>query len=262
MVDIDVANDFNDSVWLLLEAPEKRVTQGDLFYFEDAEPTRRYGIVVTADCDLENRKHSRLVSLVPLLDLESILSSCLYIDYLEKNRSQIGKFLGDILKISWQSAGPSFDAGVEAVMRESYDVEDYIKEAADVYLNKADSVSKSAFIKIIESLGHQPKNAYSKFEQQVRSRGDIMLLDRPALVFDDVKIVWLRQIWQVSLGSLALRNSRYKAGSGHGQHVARLASPFKYRLTQQFGQVFSDIGGPDICCEWLGPKMKEQHNER
>lgn len=250
-----------ESVWITLESPANRVSQGDLFYFEDEDSSKRYGIVVTADCDLTKRKHSKLVSFVPLLSLEEALTDCLYIDHLEKIRTQIGIMLHEKLQADVVPTDPAFSATIDAIIRDREEVPHEILAAADVYLHRSESISTQEFTNILALLKNSPKKAFVRFEQQINSRGDIILLTRPPLVAHDVRIAWLRRVWQVSIGTLALRTSEFVPNSNQGQHVARLASPFKYRLTQQFAQVFSDIGTPDVSREWIGASLKEKCND-
>ena len=57
------------------------------------------------------------------------------------------------------------------------------------------------------------------------------------------EIAWLRHIWQVPLSDIAIKTSEVSSRSG--ERIARLDSPYRYRLTQLMAQVFSDIGLPD-----------------
>lgn len=249
-----------ESIWITLESPADVVSQGDLFYFEEQEANRRYGIVVTADCDLTNRKHSKLVSLVPLVELEEILTGCLYVDHLEMIRSQLETMLHKQLGADVATTDPAFAASISAILQEHGSIPSEVFEAASVYLHRSDRVSTQHFKKILCLLGNSINKAYDRFAQQIKSRGDIIVLSRPPLAPHDVRIAWLRQVWQVNLGALVLRTSAYLPNNQQGQHVARLASPFRYRLTQQFAQVFSDIGTPDVAYDWIATGLEEKCN--
>ncbi|GKS62680.1 hypothetical protein YTPLAS21_21380 [Candidatus Nitrosocosmicus sp.] len=245
-------------VWEILDEPAERVSQGDLFYFEDEISERRYGIVVTADCDLTNKKHSRLISLVPLLCLEDLLINCLYIDHLEKIRNQIADLLHDTLHLEVPVNDPAFEATLAATLKGNVKIPEEILTTAEVFLQRTDSITSKNFQALLRRLPNSLKNTYSRFEQQIKSRGDIIVLTCPPYTVHDVRLVWLRRVWQVKLGDLALRTSFYMPNRNLGQHVARLASPFRYRLTQQLAQVFSDIGTPDLNNEWIDKAFKEK----
>jgi hypothetical protein len=75
----------SEGVWILYESVNSGdvLRQGDLIKFARQDKPPSYGIVVTADCDLDNRKHSRLVTLVPLLSAEQIVCQCLAFDAFE-----------------------------------------------------------------------------------------------------------------------------------------------------------------------------------
>ncbi|CAK6697288.1 hypothetical protein [Synechococcus sp. CBW1107] len=247
----------SDLVWETLREPAQKVSQGDLFYFEDEQPHCRYGIVVTADCDLANRKHSRLVSLVPLLELDDLLVNCLYIDHLEKLSETIALLLRKELASDVSINDPAFKATVEAALNEASEIPAEIAVAAEIFLERSDQIDNHTFQALLDRMNIPKSNVYKRFEQQIKSRGDIVPLARPPYSPHDARIAWLRRVFQVPIGKLMLRTSQYVPGSTQGQHVARLASPFRYRLTQQFSQVFSDIGTPNVSTEWIGTNLME-----
>jgi hypothetical protein len=97
---------------------------------------------------------------------------------------------------------------------------------------------------VIESVDVSWPKTLTKFEQQIGSRGDLLRLVKPPLTSDIVCIAWLRAMWQEQVSEIALRTS--EVGSRKGVRVAQLNSPYRYRLTQMLGQVFADIGLPDL----------------
>lgn len=256
----DPDKDSGTIVWTTFDSPANSVSQGDLFYFEEEDSSRSYGIVVTADCDLANNKHSRLVSFVPLLALEDVLISCIYIDYIERKGDDIARMLHKELKSDVPVNDPAFSATICAILKQDQEIPTELREAAKIYLHQSDRISTNDFTALLKRLNISVNKAFEKFDQQINSRGDIIVLTRPPYVTHDVRIAWLRRVWQTNLGDLALRNSSYVSNKNRGQHVAQLASPFKYRLTQQFAQVFSDIGTPDICRKWIGETLKEKYH--
>jgi hypothetical protein len=90
--------------------------------------------------------------------------------------------------------------------------------------------------------GSQPKGA-SSFETQLIKKGDVVVLPSAAELGVPGEIAWVRHIWQESIGQIAMKTSDVK--HCRGERVARLDSPYRYRLTQVMAQVFSDIGLPD-----------------
>lgn len=55
--------------------------QGDLIKIHDGDdPLRKAAIVVTADCDLINKKHARLITLVPAVSVKDILENYLLVE--------------------------------------------------------------------------------------------------------------------------------------------------------------------------------------
>ena len=82
--------------WILDKtvAPDAHLRQGDLVHFSEAkDPLRKAGIVVTADCDLEQKKHARLITLVPLIPPIVALEHYLIPEDCDRKRDAIELFL-------------------------------------------------------------------------------------------------------------------------------------------------------------------------
>src|SRR5262249_52739088 len=72
--------------------------------------------------------------------------------------------------------------------------------------------------------------------------GDILFVPTPTSVGFNYGAAWLRAIREVRLEDVAVKLSELRPGGA--MRVARLGPIFRYKLTQQLGQVFSDIGLP------------------
>lgn len=234
--------DENES-WLLENSvgPDPHLTQGDLVLFPDsADPLRRAGIVVTADCDLEQRKHAQLATLVPVVSVQTTMENYLFLDACEMQRKQIHAFF-------CRSRGFAVDedsAVVDAEMRSfltSPQEDQVLKLAVEFLLRTRESMSVGEYSALMKAVGSNPKGA-SSFEQQLLKKGDIVIVPSPKALGVDAEIVWVRHIWQEPVGQIALRTS--DVAHCRGEKLARLASPYRYRLTQVMAQVFSDIGLP------------------
>lgn len=222
--------------------PDPHLTQGDLILFHDSDdPLKRAGIVVTADCDLKNRKHAQLATLVPIVSVQATMECYLLIEACESQRKNILEFACRKQHIDL-SEDPFV---VDAQMRElSATLQDGTPEklAIDFILRRQESMSVKQYAVLMTAAGSQPKGA-SSFEQQLLKKGDIVVLPSAAALGVTGEIAWVRHIWQESIGQIALKTSDVK--HCRGERVARLDSPYRYRLTQVMAQVFSDIGLPD-----------------
>jgi len=77
--------------WILDKTivPGAKLTQGDLIKFEGEEdPLKRAGIVVTADCDLERKRHARLVTLIPVVTVDVIMEYYLLLEDCENKKER------------------------------------------------------------------------------------------------------------------------------------------------------------------------------
>lgn len=244
-----VGGDVRDDIlgWLLDDAvgPNAKLRQGDLIVFEGAESNlRKAGIIVTADCDLEQRKHARLVTLVPIVDARTILEQYLLYEDCERKRDQIELYLFKAYSIDVrQDRATKLTILRAAYATSDLNGDDSIKVAADFVFGTSDSIAVDGYVKLMRDIGGGPK-ARSALRDQIRKRGDLLMLPSIRKLGVSGHIAWLRHIWQVGLDDIALRTS--EVGARPGERLGRLDSPFRYRLTQLMAQVFSDIGLPDI----------------
>ena len=226
-------------------SPDSIVQQGDLILFrKEKDPLKRAGIVVTADCDLSKKKHANMITLVSVVNLETVLKFYLLIEDLEKKRAQIESFIFNLIGID-----PNLNVEAklvyleEAVEGEKHSLGESGLIAANFILDRIHKISVSEYKGILNLVSIKEKKIDS-FAQQIVSKGDLMIL--PDLSFCDMEeeIAWVRHIWQMPIKKIAVRTSQ--AETSDGEKVARLDSPYRYRLTQLMSQVFADIGLPDI----------------
>ena len=233
--------------WLLDDAvgPDAKLRQGDLIVFDGSEsPLRKVGIIVTADCDLEQRKHARLVTLVPVVDAQTVLERYLLFEDCERKRSLIEAYLFKMYSIDERQER----ATKLTLLRQVYEQPDGEEKdarsvAAEIVFCTSDAISIKGYAELMKSIGSSPRGK-DAFRSQIRSRGDLLILPSIKRLGVAGHIAWLRHIWQVSLSEIALRTSEVVARPG--ERLGRLDSPFRYRLTQLMAQVFSDIGLPNI----------------
>ncbi len=233
--------------WILDEsvAPTAHLTQGDLIKFEDqTESLRTVGIVVTADCDLENKKHARLVTLIPVVSVKTLMENYLLPEDCEKKRAQIENYVFKQFEID---RNQELDAR-KAILKEKMASSLFGPETAQIIAAKfatdqLDIISVKEYKSLMSAMTIDIKKSDS-LNQQINGRGDLLVLPNLQKLGVNGDVAWIRHIWQVPLGSIAIRTS--EVSSRQGERIARLDSPFRYRLTQLMAQVFSDIGLPKI----------------
>ncbi len=115
--------------------------------------------------------------------------------------------------------------------------------ASRVLMHEVDRLSVADFRTIIEGVGLELAKLDERLAQQINGKGDILVLPQLTLLGVTADVAWVRQVWQVPLKDIVFRTSELKPGMG--QRIARLDSPYRYRLTQLMAQVFSDIGLPN-----------------
>jgi hypothetical protein len=106
-----------------------------------------------------------------------------------------------------------------------------------------DRLKPAEFVADMTEVGVKSGDLAQRVEQMIRSKGDLLVLPTLAVFGVRASIAWVRHVWQAPMRAIAFRTS--EARTSGGQRVARLDSPYRYRLTQLMAQVFSDIGLPD-----------------
>lgn len=231
--------------WILDDVvlPSARVRQGDLIKFEEAtDVLRKLAIVVTADCDLEQKKHGRTLTLVPIVTAVTIIENYLIPDDCEKKRELIERFTFSGLSIDTDQDEISKYAYLKQASEDNWsEISNSLKTAVNFLLKKTDSMRLQDYNSLMADMKMSPRKIGS-LKDQLRSRGDLLILPNAEALGIRGHIAWVRQLWQISASEIAIRTSEIPTRTG--ERVARLDSPFRYRLTQLIAQVFSDIGLP------------------
>lgn len=248
----------NDTGWTI-EAKvslDSQLRQGDLIAFQNEDRLRQFGIVVTADCDLTNKKHARLVTLVPVVELIDIVECYLLPELCERNREQFEVFVKNTFGDPMNLALPEdVETLRERTKEMSCDPEaSSICLAAKILLHDIERIRADEYRKVMTAAGMTPGNLDQRLGQQIRTKGDLLVLPPLRSLGISADIAWVRHIWQVPLKDIVFRTSQVQPTNG--QRVARLDSPYRYRLTQLMAQVFSDIGLPDLRRELSGELSK------
>lgn len=233
--------------WILdtFVAPGATLKQGDLIKFENqTDPIRKAGIVVTADCDLELKKHAKLVTLIPVVPIKVILENYLLPEDCEKKRIQIESYAFKAFEIE---KDPELETR-KATLREKIKNLPSTPKTPEIIaalftIDNIDYIPIAEYKLLMETINSGIKKP-SELSKQISSRGDILVLPTPEKLGVNGGVAWVRNIWQEQLSSIAIRTSEVNVKQG--ERVARLDSPFRYRLTQLMAQVFSDIGLPNI----------------
>lgn len=234
--------------WILDDriSPGNRLHQGDLVIFKNADPLRTNGLVVTADCDLDKRKHGRLITLVPIVSVATVVEHYLLLDQLNSYQDQLTSFVFREFALSGTLSDPIVAAELRSKINDAQNdtSADLPCLAAKGILHELDEIKGPAFCALMKAINIPIDNLSGKLQNQLASKGDLVALPVPSFLSDTANIVWVRPVWQVPLREIVWRNS--EINEKVGVRIARLDSPYRYRVTQVMGQVFSDIGTPDV----------------
>lgn len=225
--------------------PRPTLQQGDLIRFSECKNSLcKIGIVVTADCDLENKKHANLVTLVPILSARSLLENYIYIEECEGRRNDITAHVCKVLDLDSNLNSVILEGILDARSKDQgASLSDEINLAISFCLNKVEKLSSSEYSSLMRLTGGAAKSGKS-LSQKIATKGDLLPLPSAKHLGINENIAWVRHIWQTPMRSIAMRTS--ETANRPAERIARLASPFRYRLTQKMAQVFSDIGLPTV----------------
>lgn len=259
-------NDAFDEVYLIDDFKENpHLGQGDIILWpNETDYLKKFGIVVTGDCDIAQEKCWGKISVVPFFSMGHYLEYFACVKKLKKMSEKIYEILNKELR------------------KKRYI---YSKEDIDLYFlrTEADSSISETADKCIKILKHINgfKQEYASNLEALRAVYEIMKiknfkdqlsseLNNPAEEFfylgklqlgvltqqsDAPAIAWLRIIREVDISEISL--TRTPQTPRLGARIARLAPVFRYGLTQRLGEIFSSIGLPD---EHSAKKKKHVNN--
>lgn len=227
--------------------------QGDILLFPCKMEDEKYGIVVTGDCDIAQKKCRRIISYCTITTVKYyIATEVMYDDFISKEITKLEDvvlknvyrllkaeksetflsvllslelaYLKDLLK------NEDLIAKIEVLksikVKSKYSIEDCI----DIYKinnNKntiTDEEVKKIKGKFLSKLNSLPGDKY--YISEIPNQND-----------NYGYIVHLRFINTISQDDIEKQNNLYRIG--------HLEAPYLYKLTQKLGAVFSDIGEPE-----------------
>jgi hypothetical protein len=250
------------------------VAQGDILRWEQPlPPWQAFGVIVTGDCDIFLAKHAGLLSYVPILTLHEYWRH--FTLPLKLDRYLSSKFLPSLIStmldlqkrykpgfpeplsepaihelLSQNEADavlhtlgvpthehPSHTRRIRAYRatrgnREELGLLQLAEQLAE--LRAASTPAASSVEKVLDELS----TSVSEMP------GDAFFIGRLGAAHVDGYVAYLRLIRELPTLAVATLPKDLVRPGVKARRIGRLSSPFLYRLTQQLGQVFADIGLP------------------
>lgn len=229
------------------------LNQGDIIFWpQETNGLKKFGIVVTGDCDIANEKCWGKISVVPFFSMQYYIEHFACIKIFNKISNEIYEIIRKAL----------YKKGLE-----------YTKEDIDLYLVQTDtdnSITKEVdeCIKVLKHMKGAKKEFSSNLEALRAAHKMTPKRNFKASLSNELNnaaeeffylgeletkilppqkelpaIAWLRIIREVAISEVAL--TRSPRNPRVGARIARLAPVFRYGLTQRLGEIFSSIGLPD-----------------
>lgn len=274
-----VSTSFSECIPRELSEP---IRQGDVFRWVDdvsSNPWRRFGVIITADCDVAHEKHRGILSYCPILTFLDFLGLFWIPDLMARGIEKHQRNLFQLISRFRKKYRPEFSQNPDPSLISGW-VERRGAEGVAEDLSvppgpqRADLVER---LEILKSLGDL--NVSGSFSGQLRALarlkcgesspepeavqdateqiwnglvgrigrlpGDLFFLNSIGVGFSDGYMVYVRRIREIQVEAIAITPAQERSGEGvSAARISLLGAPYRYRLTQQLGAVFSDIGLP------------------
>jgi hypothetical protein len=249
--------------------------QGDVFRWESQQPPwELHGILVTADCDIARRKHGGILSYVPVLALADYwrlftLPARIETQVLEKTHALLRNVITKLQSVNRSDSEPMSSEALDDLVRDRAITEildtlnvpaaqrEYPSRLTIAYraaiAPRSEIASLQDLAGVLAELREvaKPKpgradssNVLDELAGAVRQLpGDAFFIGQIVPAAEEAYVAYLRAVRELPVSALALKPIELRRGA-KARRVARLKSPFIYRLTQQLGAVFADVGLP------------------
>ena len=244
------------------------LSQGDIFQWQARTHGCNYGVIVTADCDIAFGKYGSHLTYVPVLTLHEYLATHFLPDKVRQAAFQV---LSQIVNSVWrlqQASRPEFSRKLSdeamSIWLQSTDLASILSslgvtdssgkntsklEGLVAIWRELDERSSDSTDAIgqIAALARARDTSLAAIHKQVHSHvislpGDRMFLSSIDGSNQTGYVVMLRNMREIEGNRIAVRPAQ--ESSSAARRMSRLLSPYRYRLTQQLGEVFSSIGLP------------------
>jgi hypothetical protein len=231
------------------------IRQGDIFYFyKQLPPWNKYCIVITADCDIAYDKSAGLFSYCPITDIETYFYYVYVSDLIDINKVLV-RIKSIISKLTGGGVKDNTNIDLDAINKWAKEIspEECLKQykTNDVTLHDLleflhnfvvdNSICNKyvAYMQLMNGITSKEgllKKLVTRFGDHIKKLpGDLFYINYISGLDRIGYIVNLRRISAFSQTAVNVSMKR----------ISHMSSPFRYRLTQQVGQMFSDIGLPD-----------------
>lgn len=247
------------------------------------DPWLQFGVIVTANCDILHQKHRGILSYVPVLAIEDYLRIFFFPSALQKGVKSIAEQLGrtlladevadairayqaenladfpeplsDSVALRWALTLTPEGLADELQITDPGPrkkfvtlVEDFRSVEAAV-TGGAYAAQWNALVRLRVRQGPTAEKARERIWSEIRASikdlpGDRFFLGRLGSVPGDGWIAYLRLVREIQHDQVAIRQPDLRKKETVAKRVARLRSPYIYRLTQQLIDVFAAIGLP------------------
>jgi hypothetical protein len=241
--------------------------QGDVFeWLDDSDnPYQQSGVIVTADCDIAQAKHTGILSYAPILRLKDYLRLFFLPRRLDRIVTSLSAELNALIRKLQMTYRPDFpeplsDEAIEVLMRSSEPQE--VAEILGVPAGK-DNDRLLRVVEVVQAclIAQDDASFESQFDAVIRARelrssskqpardalwsdihGHVKTLPGDAFFIGaitderrDGYVAYLRLVREIRSDEIAIRQTDLRSKGVRARRIAHLCSPYVYRLTQQLG---------------------------
>jgi hypothetical protein len=249
--------------------------QGDIFVWTEQiqeGPWRKFGIVITADCDLEQQKTKGQLSYLPVLTFEDYLWSFWRVEKFVPVHDKLKKKAVDLLNkvltrlkpdqkpiseaaaLAWISRTESADLAEQVGLKDVGQIKDFCAAIENYRIVERLLGTNNPNMNLLNQCHAINKNStmhtnYTELSRDVQGKiaslpGDVFFMSGIEGFEKFGLFVMLRHITQCKIEDIAIRPDDLRRGGASARRIARVDSPYKFALAQNMARVFVDIGLP------------------
>lgn len=250
--------------------------QGDIFAFRDdladTDMWQQIGVVVTADCDLANSKHSGIISYVPVLPIREYLAWRVLPKLAEQRRLQSLRRILEVVRQLEASRGAEYglsERAIEVFATTEDGHRSLIEHFGEVDSGHCEKIVTaiseiSTYDDVLRASSYEDKFALlaSKYQANKKKSAENLLVadirnrldSLPGDTFfigalDESRsggyIAYLRLVREIRVHQISTTYYHKDGRQVLARRICRLRAPYIYRLTQLLADVFASIGLPE-----------------
>jgi len=244
---------------LLLQGDVIRLVGGDKNHGFDL------GVIINADCDMQNKKHDGVIAFLPIYTFKGYLEKFWFNRFIIERKNEVIAALKKIVSIEdrhvdelvlWIESGDKTirEKGAEIIFKD-YHLGDKAEQKADEVLSKLIDVVEFSLAGLEGVSKFRAKDASAEKYCKSLAIEAIKQMGSDHFFVTEIRnddsigfVVRMRRIYTIPAESCFKTNSDFESSKSNGfsgYRICRLTPYYKFKVSQLFAHQFTRIGLPD-----------------